>query len=214
MSKNFLCALNDLFVKVITTVHAVLRFIPIRIWPGRRHGVEFTLVPGIIPDKNVVRRSFLDKFALYLYALRRAGLRLTEQRRAICAWLAETGTHPTPYQVFDEMAVTHPEISRATVYNTLNTLQQLGVIVEVGVGAEHTHYDTNPEPHINLICLRCHRVEDCEDAARVSELVARASAAAGFAPRTSRVDILGVCRHCQAADVSESIQVHPQHTIP
>ena len=82
---------------------------------------------------------------------------MTPQREAICTYLAQTDRHPTPYQVYEDLSVTHPEISRATVYNTLNTLQQLGAIVELSFGADHTHYDTNPEPHINLICLRCHR---------------------------------------------------------
>lgn len=63
------------------------------------------------------------------------------------------GAHRTaPFpgtQVYADVTQAHPEISRANDHNTLNTLQQLGAIVELSFGAEHTHYDTNPEPHIN-----------------------------------------------------------------
>ena len=97
---------------------------------------------------------------LYLETLKNAGYRITEQRQQICHYLATTTKHPTPYEVYADLSAAHPEISRATVYNTLNTLQSLGAIVEISFGANHTHYDTNPAPHINRICLRCHAVED------------------------------------------------------
>ena len=96
----------------------------------------------------------------YLGTLRDAGHRITEPRYAICDYLAATDQHPTPYQVYTEISAHHPEISRATVYNTLKTLQQLGAIVELSFGADHTHYETDPSLHVNLICLRCHRVVD------------------------------------------------------
>jgi len=97
------------------------------------------------------------KVDFYLTALRNAGHRITEQREAICAYLAQTDKHPTPYQVYTDIHTQHPEISRATIYNTLNALQQLGAIVEINFGANHTHYETDPSPHVNLICLRCHQ---------------------------------------------------------
>ena len=58
--------------------------------------------------------------------LRQAGRRITEQRRVICEYLAQTNAHPTPYQVYADISISHPEISRATVYNTLNVLRELG----------------------------------------------------------------------------------------
>ena len=83
---------------------------------------------------------------LYVTALQRAGLRLTAQRQAVCAYLAATESHPTASQVYADLLQVYPDVSRATVYNTLNTLQQLGAIVELSFGSDHTHYETNPEP--------------------------------------------------------------------
>ena len=57
----------------------------------------------------------------------------------------------------------YPDMSRATVYNTLNVLKELGAIVEIGFGADHTRYDTDTMPHINLICLRCHEISDLKE---------------------------------------------------
>ena len=128
----------------------------------------------ILPMQSRNRRE------IYTRALHLAGMRLTPQRQAICAYLAGTDRHPTPYEVYADIASVHPEISRATVYNTLNTLQQLGAIVELSFGAGHTHYDTNPEPHINLICLRCHKIIDYSGELPINDLNQRVLAETGF----------------------------------
>ena len=134
----------------------------------------------------------------YQTALKQAGMRITPQRRAICAYLAGTDRHPTPYQIYSDIASAHPEISRATVYNTLKTLQQLGAIVELSFGADHAHYDTNPEPHANMICLRCHTIVDYPGPLPLAELSARVAADTGFQTAAARVDLVGFCPVCQA----------------
>lgn len=130
-------------------------------------------------------------------ALRQAGLRLTQQRQAICAYLATTDRHPSPYQVFADISGSHPEISRATVYNTLNTLQQIGAIVELSFGADHTHYDTNPEPHINLICLRCHKIIDFGGALALDDVYRSILQETGFQAAAARVNLVGFCADCR-----------------
>lgn len=134
----------------------------------------------------------------YLAALRQAQLRITPQRRVICEYLAGSDRHPTPYEVYGDIAAAHPEISRATVYNTLNTLQRLGAIVEISFGADHTHYDTNPEPHANLICLRCHAIVDYHGLLPLNEVTARVADETGFQTAAARVDLVGFCATCQA----------------
>jgi len=148
-------------------------------------------------------KSTPTKRDLYLNALRQAGKRITEQRRLVCAYLAETTTHPTPSQVFGALSAQHPEISRATVYNTLNVLQELGAILAIGFGADHTHYDTDTSPHVNLICLRCHEIEDYHGPLAVHDLPAQAEAATGFRAVAVRVDIIGFCAACRERRKSE-----------
>ncbi len=138
----------------------------------------------------------MNKFDTFLTTLRQSGRRITPQRRAICEYLAITDQHPTPYQVYADMLTHHPDISRATVYNTLNALHRLGAIVEVSFGGDHTHYDTNPAPHINLICLRCHKIQDADELPLL-DLGQVLSLAGDFQPVTARVDVLGYCQACQ-----------------
>lgn len=144
-----------------------------------------------------------EKRDLFLNALRQAGKRITDQRRYICEYLAETRSHPTPYQVYEELSTRHPEISRATVYNTLNVLAELGAITEIGAGTEHTHYDTDASPHVNLICLRCHEISDYEGPMPLGDLETALSEESGFLPVVMRMDVLGFCKKCRERKKAE-----------
>jgi Fur family peroxide stress response transcriptional regulator len=144
-----------------------------------------------------------QRLDIFTGALQRAGLRLTPQRRAVCEYLAHTDQHPSPYQVYADVTLAHPEISRATIYNTLNTLQQLGAIVELSFGAEHTHYDTNPEPHINLICLRCHKIVDYAGELALEETSQRIFQETGFQSAAAKVDLVGFCTECREQRLAE-----------
>lgn len=149
----------------------------------------------------------------YLRVLKQAGLRITPQRKVICAYLAETDRHPSAYQVYEGLAETHPEISRATVYNTLNTLQKLGAIVELSFGADHTHYETNPAPHINLICLRCHKIIDYDGDSGVDGLMERIRCELGFQSAAARIDLVGFCSDCRLQRIAEiRAMAQPSHS--
>jgi Fur family peroxide stress response transcriptional regulator len=144
-----------------------------------------------------------QRLEIFTGALQRAGLRLTPQRRAVCEYLATTDQHPSPYQVYADVTRAHPEVSRATVYNTLNTLQQLGAIVELSFGADHTHYDINPEPHINLICLRCHKIVDFAGELALDEISQRILQETGFQSAAAKVDLVGFCFACREQRLAE-----------
>jgi Fe2+ or Zn2+ uptake regulation protein len=54
-----------------------------------------------------------------------------------------------------------PEISLATVYNTLNELVVMGEILEVAAGSGPKRYDPNAHvPHHHLVCTGCGTLRD------------------------------------------------------
>ncbi len=140
---------------------------------------------------------------LFINALRQAGRRITAQRLLICDYLASTSSHPTPYRVYAELSAQHPEISRATVYNTLKVLHELGAILKIDVGADHAHYDTDTAPHVNMICLRCHAVSDYPAPDTLEDVWAGIGHAEGFHPLAVRMDVLGFCAACRARKKAE-----------
>ena len=147
----------------------------------------------------------INNIETFLNPLKEAGLRITPQRRAICAYLANTNSHPTPYQVYEALSTSHPEISRATVYNTLNTLRDLGVIVEMSFGDGQTRYETDPSPHINLVCLRCHKIEDFPGPLPLGDIERAAWEEFGFQAVTAKAEVFGFCRECRQRKREEII---------
>ncbi len=141
--------------------------------------------------------------ARLIAALRSAGMRVTSQRVAVCEFLGETEIHPTTLQVFEAVRKEHPEISQATVYNTLNTLRDLGAIVEISAGTEHTRYEPDPSPHINLVCLRCNEVSDLQDCLAPDLLMDNIFQNNGFRATTLQVQVTGFCAGCQEAKRKE-----------
>ena len=74
--------------------------------------------------------------------LKKAGMRITPQRIAICKLLSETDSHPTAAMLFDEVHEQYPSMSLATVYNTLDALVGLGVVNVLGpAGDGRVHFD-------------------------------------------------------------------------
>lgn len=95
--------------------------------------------------------------------LREQGRRVTPQRRAIIQVLLESnGTHPTAERIFTRVQSSMPDMSPATVYNTLRELTEIGVLLELDLGLGERLYDLNTADHAHLVCLGCGRVEDVE----------------------------------------------------
>jgi len=136
-------------------------------------------------------------------SLQAHGMRLTPQREAILRYLAGARTHPTAYEVYQAVREMFPHVARATVYNTLNMMARLGLVIELKREDGAVRYETDVSPHANLICLRCGRVEDAPLLAPVRAGIPERNA---FQVRHVRVDLYGYCARCQAEMASESGQ--------
>ncbi|HEY6073665.1 MAG TPA: Fur family transcriptional regulator, partial [Anaerolineales bacterium] len=139
----------------------------------------------------------MDNLTKLTQALHQAGLRLTPQRIAISRLLANTNRHPTASMIYEQLRPEYSSLSLATVYNTLDTLTQLGMINELGAaGDDAIHYDADTSPHVNLACIRCHQVIDLPSQ-QVSALEAEVAARSGYQLRGARVLYYGLCPECQ-----------------
>jgi Fur family peroxide stress response transcriptional regulator len=127
--------------------------------------------------------------------LRDAGLRATPQRLAIVREVLERN-HPTAAEVFDAVRVQFPTTGLATVYATLNTMREHGLLSVLPV-ADALRFDANVAPHANLICNRCGRIVDFDECADVLEqLRLRTSSSAAFTFAAERLDLYGTCAEC------------------
>lgn len=134
--------------------------------------------------------------------LMNVGLRLTPQRLAILNYLANTGAHPSARQVFDEVREQYPKLSLATVYNTVSLLVRLGHLKVLEV-AEKRRLEVNLTPHINLICLKCNKIQDLPET--LSLPGAEACQELGFTVSDYRLEYLGLCADCRREEEKNSL---------
>lgn len=88
--------------------------------------------------------------------LREREWRLTAQRRVVAQVLTGEHVHLTAETVHARARAVLPEISLATVYNTLNELVVMGELREVQAGDGPKRYDPNvTSDHQHLQCVRC-----------------------------------------------------------
>jgi len=127
--------------------------------------------------------------------LRKKRLKATPQRIAICRFVLDSREHPTAQNIYIKVKEMHPTVSLATVYKTLNILKELGLIKELTFPQGETRFESNREPHINLVCQRCGKIWDVDDLA-VRSIIARAVTKVKFNAMSERFDIYGVCERC------------------
>jgi Fur family ferric uptake transcriptional regulator len=93
--------------------------------------------------------------------LRDRGWRLTAQRRVVAEVLAGEHIHLTADAVYSRAQQVLPEISLATVYNTLNELVDMGEVLEISTGDGPKRYDPNTTgAHHHLYCVECGTLRD------------------------------------------------------
>jgi Fur family ferric uptake transcriptional regulator len=131
-----------------------------------------------------------------LERLRERGWRMTAQRRVVAEVLDGDHVHLTADEVHARASSRLPEISRATVYNTLGEMVSIGEIIEVATHGRAKRYDPNAHrPHQHLVCSNCGTIRDVHP--HGDPLAALpAGERFGFAVSEVQVTYRGLCPDC------------------
>lgn len=92
--------------------------------------------------------------------LKSKNLKVTPQRISILEYLEMSKEHPTAENIYIAVSKDHPNISFATVYKTLDTFRDVGLLLEFNVGEDAHRYDGNVDLHPHFICNTCNAVLD------------------------------------------------------
>jgi Fur family peroxide stress response transcriptional regulator len=130
-------------------------------------------------------------------ALRSKGYKATPQRIAICRIALNSKAHPSAQQVYDEVKKIHPTVSLATVYKTLEILKDLDLVQELNFPEGQARFDSNMNPHMNLICLKCGIITDLDDKT-IKEITGKVATTTNFKPTGQRIDVYGICQNCSS----------------
>ncbi|UQX88784.1 transcriptional repressor [Jatrophihabitans telluris] len=133
--------------------------------------------------------------------LRERGLRMTSQRASVMAAVTKL-VHATPDQVADAV----PEIDLTTVYRTLETLEELGILAHTHLGHGAPSYRLADDDHIHVVCHRCSSVTDAPPELADS-LARQLESERGFLLDRSHFTVFGTCADC-AADTASAGRTH------
>jgi Fur family transcriptional regulator, ferric uptake regulator len=131
-------------------------------------------------------------------ALQQTGVKLTPQRLAIAAVLAQTGKETSAQELYDRVRKKHAYIGRATVFRSLDRLVSAGLAQRLErPGHVSAYVWCEPGHHHHLICTTCRTVEDLgeESVAPLVESIARQR---GFRVDHATLDFYGECRSCSS----------------
>lgn len=93
--------------------------------------------------------------------LKNAKLKFTSQREALLRTMYENSEHFSPEQLCAKLKESFGEdsIGIATVYRTLNLLEEAGMVTSISFGAAGKKYELANKPHHDhLICKKCGKI--------------------------------------------------------
>ena len=144
---------------------------------------------------EAVRRRFREK-----------GLKVTPQRYAIYEMMIHTDSHPTVEEIYQAVQPKFPMLSLNTVYYTVASLREAGLIADVPVQDSAARFDANMDRHHHLVCLGCHKIEDLYNDA-LDQLRLSARKANGYLLESHRVEFRGYCSKCRKRQSQAKLKV-------
>jgi len=98
-------------------------------------------------------------------ALKKEGLRYTQQRQYVWDELCATNDHRDAEEIYLAIHQSGLNVSRATVYRTIDVLVKNKMVrkLELGDGRARYEHKVNATHHDHLICIQCGKIEEFMD---------------------------------------------------
>lgn len=91
------------------------------------------------------------------------GLKSTPQRHFILSYMMNHNTHPTVDEVYQEVRKSLPDISKATVYQALESCASKGILNRMSTSDGVLRYDFVHQRHYHLIDVDTGEIRDYAD---------------------------------------------------
>jgi Fe2+ or Zn2+ uptake regulation protein len=137
--------------------------------------------------------------------LRSRGIRLTRQRRVVVLVMESAPRHMDANEILEGAQKIDADITRVTVYRTLDLLKRHGLIDELDLlhlrGHRHYYESHGPRDHIHVACMNCGKVREVESPL-YEELKKQISRDCEIEISVSRTEIGGICADCRKSGVA------------
>lgn len=131
-----------------------------------------------------------------LRAIDRAGIRLTEPRRAVVALIARRGGHFTSADLVADADRRKIGVGRATIFRLLELLAAESLVERVDLpDGSRAYVPCEPSHHHHLVCVSCGAIAEVDDCG-IDAVTAEAARRTGFRIDAHRLELFGRCPNC------------------
>ena len=107
----------------------------------------------------------MANYDLLKQALKKEGLRYSIQRQSVWDELCATDDHRDAEEIYMDIRQSGSDVSRATVYRTIDVLVKNKLIRKLDLGDGRARYEHKIDTahHDHLICVQCGKIEEFMD---------------------------------------------------
>lgn len=133
---------------------------------------------------------------LFKEFLKREKNRITPERFEVMDYALEHDAHFGADELYIQMKNANSRVSRATVYNTLELLEQCNLLIKRNFGDNITRYESNfkRQIHDHLICVDCGKIVEFSDQ-RIKDIPSEISENLGFELDSYSFNIFARCKN-------------------
>ncbi len=140
-------------------------------------------------ESEELKKMFYDKCA-------EKGLKITPQRSLIFNELSKATDHPTADAIYKRVRKSLSNISFDTVYRTLLSFTEIGIVNLVEGTGEQKRFEPNLHQHHHFRCIKCHTIYDFENDA-YNDIAVPESVQKQGVIINKRVVLEGICSKCK-----------------
>jgi Fur family transcriptional regulator, ferric uptake regulator len=128
--------------------------------------------------------------------IRSHGLRRTPQRQATLEAVAAAAGHATAEEIVKRVRKKLPAVSPSTVYRTLASLEDVGILCHAHLGHTASVYHVGTAGlHQHLVCERCGALQEVSESL-TQPFAGRLKRSYGFEANFTHFAVLGLCKDC------------------
>ena len=148
---------------------------------------------------NIENMEYDSLLVRFKDILKQNNLKFTKQREVVLKTMYNNDEHFSPESLYMLVKQTNPELNVgiATVYRTLNLLEESDIVTSLSFGASGKKYELGNKPHHDhMICKICEKIIEFEnnEIEKKQEEIAKQY---GFKLTSHLMQLYGICKNCQ-----------------
>lgn len=148
---------------------------------------------------NIENMEYDSLLVRFKDILKQNNLKYTKQREVVLKTMYNNDEHFSPESLYLMVKETNPELNVgiATVYRTLNLLEESDIVTSLSFGASGKKYELGNKPHHDhMICKVCEEIIEFENSAieQIQEEIAKEY---DFQLTSHLMQLYGLCKNCQ-----------------